>query len=410
MKKIVLVLAVLMLAVPAMAGITITASQVGSANSVTLSYARSGADDVNLPRAFALDVRVDNGKTLAGGLGGDATNFDPNFYVAPGTFTYDANTGATNWGNRIAVSGPNSMTIEMGSLYATNDSNHPTGPNPNGTLMRFGVPYDCNVILSLNSIRGGVVMESTAVTFPPEYVTLVGVHIPALLVCTVPNVVGMWESVSMNASNAMTAIEANGFTNGTRTTSTSATVAAGKIISTSPVAGQQPGCGTAVNRTVSTGPLVCATCPGDLVPDLSLKLADMYALRAKLVTAFGRTGFYQADKGSQVTGDQWHICGDMIPDSSLKLADMYSIRANLVDGFNKTGFYQWPYVPNVVGMTRAAACTAITAKKLTCNPTDINQCSNTVPAGSVISSNPAYPTLRNCNTSVQLTVSTGPCP
>jgi hypothetical protein len=174
MKKIVLVLAVLMLAVPVMANIRIDANQVGSSPVVEVKYTRTGGDDVNLPRAFALDVNMSpaNGTTLA------PYDLNPNFYVAPGTFTYDPCTGATYWGNRVV--GPNTVifTLEMGSLYATNDPcGHTTPPASSGVLCRFTVDKDCNIGLAQNAIRGGVVMESTTVAFPPEYVELYGTYV-----------------------------------------------------------------------------------------------------------------------------------------------------------------------------------------------------------------------------------------
>jgi len=398
MKNIVLVLAVLMLAVPAMAGITITPAQVGTTNVVTISY---NAPDGNIPRAFALDVTMSpaNGTALA------PYGFNPNFYVAPGTFSYVG--GVTNWGNPIV--GPNTVkfTTEMGSLWDACDVNHPTQPPSSGTLLSFTVDKTCVISLAQNAQRGGVVMENTAVTFPAGYVTLVSpITVTLAPVCTVPNVVGKFESPQMNASNAMTDINTAGF-NYARTTTTSATVAPGKVISTNPAAGATPGCGTIVTCTISTGPAACATCVGDLVVDSSKKVSDMSSLRAKLVNSFARTGLYQADKGSQVTGDQWHICGDMIADNALKVSDLAALRAQLVAGFGAGGLYQAPFVPNVVMMTQAAATTAITNAKLVLgNVTTAN--SPTVPAGSVISSNPAYPTYRNCGTTVDIVVSLGP--
>jgi hypothetical protein len=163
MKKTVLVLAVLMLAVPVMAGVTITPAQVGATNVIQVSYT---ATDGNIPRAFALDVRMSpaNGTPLA------PYDFNPNFYVAPGTFSYVG--GVTTWGTPFV--GPNTVgfTTEMGSLWATSDVNHPTQPPSTGVLFRFKVDHCCHIVLTENAQRGGVVMESTAVTFPPGYVTL----------------------------------------------------------------------------------------------------------------------------------------------------------------------------------------------------------------------------------------------
>jgi len=168
MKKIILVLAVLALAIPAMAGITVTTAQVGTTSVVQVSYT---ATDGNIPRAFALDFTMSpaNATALA------PYGFNPNFYVAPGTFTYDPCTGATNWGNPIV--GPNTVkfTCEMGSLWDPCDpcTAHRTQPPSTGTLFSFNVDKTCTISVAQNAARGGVVMENTAITFPAGYVTLV---------------------------------------------------------------------------------------------------------------------------------------------------------------------------------------------------------------------------------------------
>src|SRR4029077_17611733 len=71
-----------------------------------------------------------------------------------------------------------------------------------------------------------------------------------------------------------------------------------------------------------------------------------------------------------------------------------------------TGPAQVP-VPNVVGLTQAAATSAITAAGLTVG-TVTPQSSGTVAAGNVISESPLAGTLENLGTAVNLVVSTGP--
>jgi hypothetical protein len=63
-------------------------------------------------------------------------------------------------------------------------------------------------------------------------------------------------------------------------------------------------------------------------------------------------------------------------------------------------------VPDVVGMTQAQATTALTASKLVVGVI-AKQASATVPAGSVISQNPARGTVVDANSKVSLTISTG---
>jgi hypothetical protein len=64
-------------------------------------------------------------------------------------------------------------------------------------------------------------------------------------------------------------------------------------------------------------------------------------------------------------------------------------------------------VPNVVGLTQAAATTAITGAGLVLG-TVTNASSNTVPAGSVISESPVAGTQVNAGSAVNLVISTSP--
>src|SRR5208283_2344619 len=64
-------------------------------------------------------------------------------------------------------------------------------------------------------------------------------------------------------------------------------------------------------------------------------------------------------------------------------------------------------VPNVVGQTQAAASTAITTAGLVVG-TVSTAASSTVPAGSVISTNPVAGTMANVGSSVNVVVSSGP--
>gem|GEM_PF-3180935 len=254
-----------------------------------------------------------------------------------------------------------------------------------------------------NTIVAGNVISTTPIAgtvtcTPVAYVVSTGP-------CVVPNVVNnMLESPIMNpTTNAVTTLTNAGFTLGTRTTATHATIIAGRIISTTPAAGATPGCGTAVAYQVSTGKGVCATCKGDMIPNSILEIADMSSLKANLVAAFGRTGLYKADRGSAVTGDKWNICGDIIADNALQISDMSSLKAKLVAGFTAGGLYKAPFVPsNNPRKTEAAMKTAITNAYLTWTVTYAGD--PTVPAGYVISTTPAYPTYRNCNTNVAIVV------
>ncbi len=254
MKKTVLVLAVLMLAVPVMAGITITPVDLGS-GVVQVNYARTGGDDVNIPRAFALDVRMSpaNNTALA------PTNFNSSFYVAPKTFTYNPSTGATNWGTPAVEPNTVGFTTEMGSLWATNDSNHPTQPASSGELFRFTVDKNCHIDLLENARRGGVVMESTSVTFPSGYVTLNDVNVVVgPPVCTVPNVVGM-DRVAARA-----AIIAAGFTANEINSPPTVTYQTLRTVSAQNPAAGSATCGTAVDFNAVSYPIKTMTAAASL--------------------------------------------------------------------------------------------------------------------------------------------------
>ena len=80
MKKILLTLAVLMLASPAWAVVDITA--VVDGNKVAISYdARTEAE---LPRAFSLNIQLDDGASIV-----DVIDVNPDFPIHPGTISID---------------------------------------------------------------------------------------------------------------------------------------------------------------------------------------------------------------------------------------------------------------------------------------------------------------------------------
>lgn len=177
MKKVILVLAMLLIATPAWAGLTIEASQRNASgpdcNVVTITYDMDGGD-ANIPRAFALEIELsqENDANI-----GEVIYVDPNFHVYPGSIVISGGQ-VTDQGTPVAVSDVCSMIVEMGSLWAPTDPcvAHQEQPDPCGILMRFRVAddEDCHVDLELNAIRGKVVLEDTNIPeVPPGYVTLV---------------------------------------------------------------------------------------------------------------------------------------------------------------------------------------------------------------------------------------------
>jgi hypothetical protein len=181
MKKILLVMAILLIATPTWAGLTITATS-PDCNTVQIYYDMD-VSDPNLPRAFALEISLDNDANI-----GPVTYVDPNFHVYPGSIVITGGV-VTDQGTPVAESDVNSMIVEMGSLYAADDPCHTSPPAENSTLLIFKVQNDkdCNVSLAQNAIRGGVVMEDTTQEFSPSYVTLTGCHVDGCDGCNFPS-------------------------------------------------------------------------------------------------------------------------------------------------------------------------------------------------------------------------------
>jgi hypothetical protein len=166
MRKVVLVLAILVFAVPAMAGVTISVVDNGSLSG-SIKYQ---CNDPNKIRAFALVIDVNGSDAQFQTISG----YDPNYWVYPGSINIVGNEVAQQ-GTPIAAggTGANTITIEMGSLYASNDPCHTVAPDVNGVLLSFTVDKGCCISLSEDSARAGVVMEDTDKTFGAGYVTLI---------------------------------------------------------------------------------------------------------------------------------------------------------------------------------------------------------------------------------------------
>ena len=182
MKRIIIVLAVLALAIPASAAVNVTCYQskkFGEYNEVIVSY--NATSEANNLRAFALNLTL----TDLGSIGGAAFNEASDYFIGecnsvakgygifPGTIQIDGSGNVTDWGSPIAPStapgaagsglGTNKIVIEMGSLYK--DANVPL---KSGTLLKFRVNDKWSQLtITENTERGGLVMEN-----PNESVTL----------------------------------------------------------------------------------------------------------------------------------------------------------------------------------------------------------------------------------------------
>jgi hypothetical protein len=167
MRKLCFLLTALLLTGPAFAGVTISCAQITDTNQVEVSYVAS--DDANLPRAFGLDIQLDNGMLIGDIVSGSESE---DYWVYPGTIVItdgsvsDAGTpmAPSDDPGACGGSGESCMTVEMGSLY--NDPCDPVHQDPpalSGVLFRFIVYGEANCIATIsgNSARGNVVLEDT---------------------------------------------------------------------------------------------------------------------------------------------------------------------------------------------------------------------------------------------------------
>ena len=178
------ILAVVLLASPAMATVVVTCTDLGNWIA-ELGYDASG--ESCLVRAFALDITVDAGATIES-IGdykiGESTAADPGYGIFPGSIIIDPTGEVIDWGTPVADPcdlpsdtkggiGTSGITIEMGSLYSGAEN----APLFSDTLCKITVdPHGTSVVhisIAENITRGGIVMEN------PEYIPTV-----SLIGCT----------------------------------------------------------------------------------------------------------------------------------------------------------------------------------------------------------------------------------
>ena len=165
MKKLVLVLAVLLVSLPAMAAVTIDVNCLAGDGVYTVSY----VTDANLPRAFALDIEVDAGTIDAvGSLSADYDIYPGSIVIIDGDVNDPGSAVCDNsYPDTLDGLGTAGVTIEMGSLYADGDP----APATSGILFTFTVSdSDANVAVTENGIRGGLVMEDPEEPIVPTIV------------------------------------------------------------------------------------------------------------------------------------------------------------------------------------------------------------------------------------------------
>src|SRR6202047_117334 len=200
---------------------------------------------------------------------------------------------------------------------------------------------------------------------------------------TVPNVEGLTQDA------ATTAITAAKLRVGTVTQQSSDTVATGKVISQDPASGSSVAQGSPVNLVISSGPqMVTVPIVEGLPQDAATTAITAVKLMGGTVT--------QQSSNTVATGNV--ISQD--PASGSSVAQGSPVNLVISSG------PQMVTVPNVEGLTQAAATAAITAAKLTVG-TVTQQSSNTVATGNVISQDPASGSSVAQGSPVNLVISSG---
>jgi beta-lactam-binding protein with PASTA domain len=201
---------------------------------------------------------------------------------------------------------------------------------------------------------------------------------------TVPDIVGMTQAA------ATAAITNAGLVVGTVTTQSSTTVPSGSVISQSPAAATEVVSGSSVSLVVSSGP------PQVAVPNV-VGLTQSAATTA--ITSAGLVvGTVTTQSSTTVPS------GSVISQSPLAATLVAS--GSAVSLVVSSGTSQVA-VPNVVGLTQAAATTAIANAGLTLGAVT-TEVSTVVPAGSVISQNPAGGTQVVSSSAVALVIAAAP--
>lgn len=161
MRKVLLALIALVMAAPAMADVVITVTDAGS-GVAEISYDASG--EASLPRGFGLNIEVDAGVIVSV----DTSGCQP-FDIYMGTIQFGGEPlDITDYGTPVAPKGSPgavggelgvdaAITVEMGSLYEVGVD---TPPLDAGLLIKVEVSASCNMTVTLNTTRGGVVLEA----------------------------------------------------------------------------------------------------------------------------------------------------------------------------------------------------------------------------------------------------------
>jgi hypothetical protein len=166
MKKVLVTLVVLALALPAWARVDIWCTTEG--NEVTVNFRVVG--EPNKVSGFGLDITVDSGAKIK-----SISNLSADYWVYPGSIVIlngEVNDVGTPIGDPVKFPGTlggldtNGVSLEMGALHdPPGDSYLPSS----GALLKFKVDKDCCVTIRENAVRGGVVLTNPSIPVDPNF-------------------------------------------------------------------------------------------------------------------------------------------------------------------------------------------------------------------------------------------------
>jgi beta-lactam-binding protein with PASTA domain len=283
-------------------------------------------------------------------------------------------------GSSMAQGSPVNLVISLGSQMVTVP--HLEGlTQAAATTAITGTKLEVETVTQQNSntvAKGNVISQD-----PVSGSSVAQGSTVKLLISSGPQMVAMPNVEVLTQAAATTAVTGAKLTVGAVTQQTSNTVAPGSIISQDPASGSSVAEGSSVNLVISSGPQM-VTVPN--VEGLTQAAATAVIDRAKLtvgtVTATGKIISQDPASGSSVTQDS---------------------PVNLVISLGP----QMVTVPNVEGLTQAAAIAAVTGANLTVG-TITQQTSNTVVTGNVVSQNQPSGSSVAQDSPVNLVISSGP--
>jgi len=166
MKKVIFLMALLAMAVPAMAGVTVTVTDNGDLTA-TIGY----TSDANVA-AFGLDITVDTGTidAVAPVKKGISDGSGLGYGIFPASFRDYINPADPNWADASYVPlgaagdpgvlgglGTAGVTVEFGAIYEDGYQ-----PGLTGTLCTVTVSANCKMSITANGSSAGIVLEGGA--------------------------------------------------------------------------------------------------------------------------------------------------------------------------------------------------------------------------------------------------------